>query len=728
MANHPPGRAEALYAPVGRLDPGSLTAFAGALLQAEAERLGLPADAVVFSQELTVADGGLDVVIRGVHPGGLLPAGTSGWQLRTTKGTAPSALDLPGEMKKPGVAELLGSGGTYVLLWPRELNDQQSQRTLKTLREAAPTGTDPERLVLFDAAALAALAIRHPAVIDAFGLSVFGPSLRTLDEVGRELKARRRRYVADAVRRRLIERLQARLGDPGPHAVRAFVLGLAGTGKSRLVYEALADGPLADRTLWAERWDAVEAFLRWAARERRSGGVLVVDGTGPSADLGLADRLEGVLVDGDGVDAVARWRIIVIESIVDSRRHPDGYRDFVVPPLEAAATTQLVASGGGLDPERAAQVAELAEGFPALAFALARTVRENPGVGLGDLVHLHEPNVLLTRALGDPELHRILGPLALFGSVGVDGDDGAELAAIAGAFDLPLNTMRATLERERRRYVGQAGPFRFITPLALAVWLAIDVLESVSDIDEIVMGLPRGLRRAFHDQLVLFGGPHPELARAMKRMVTERGLLDPATFGEEAADVVRAAATTIPVTVAAELNAMLAACDDKRLRELPRGALLGAIVRLVRNPATTSEGMTALFALARVDACDSPSRSRFHEAFDVAQGATEGMLVRRLAWLRERSDDPLDLAGRELLIAACTALTAVRADAPGGDIATMTIDAFPSERAALLETWRERDTSIDRRTSGVASRQPSEWQLATLRREAGEILLRLENA
>ena len=267
---------------IGRLDAGALTAFVDALLRAEFARLALPAAALVMSTELNVADDGLDAVLHGVPPGGPLPAGMSGWQLKAYKRTAPSALKLEEELAKPAPRRLLADGGTYVLLWPRELDKRQHDAVMRRLRDGAP-GTPPERLVLFDVTAVTALAERHPAVVQQFGLSAFA-ALRTIEELGRQLQAETRPYATDAPRDAIAERLAALLTAPGPAALRAVVLGLPGTGKTRVVYEALVRAGLDDDALYADTWEGMEQFLAWVAREPRSHGLLVVDDTGPAAD------------------------------------------------------------------------------------------------------------------------------------------------------------------------------------------------------------------------------------------------------------------------------------------------------------------------------------------------------------------------------------------------------------------------------------------------------------
>jgi len=68
---------------VTRLDPGTLTALMARLLQAEAERIGMPAEAVVVSDALTDADGGLDARVDDTPAESeRIPPGLSGFQFK----------------------------------------------------------------------------------------------------------------------------------------------------------------------------------------------------------------------------------------------------------------------------------------------------------------------------------------------------------------------------------------------------------------------------------------------------------------------------------------------------------------------------------------------------------------------------------------------------------------------------------------------------------------------
>lgn len=82
---------------IARLDPTTFTALMGRLLSAEAASIGLPAGAVVTSDALTEADGGLDALIEAAvgddqDLGRFIPGLPSGFQFKTNR-----------DKNKPGV-------------------------------------------------------------------------------------------------------------------------------------------------------------------------------------------------------------------------------------------------------------------------------------------------------------------------------------------------------------------------------------------------------------------------------------------------------------------------------------------------------------------------------------------------------------------------------------------------------------------------------------------------
>src|SRR4051794_2238564 len=103
---------------VTRLDAGTFTSLLRGLLQAEADKLGMPANALVLSEALTEGDGGLDARMDDVPAASqTIPAGLVGFQFKAYKSKSIGAKEFEGELTKAGPTRVLSEGGTYVLAW-----------------------------------------------------------------------------------------------------------------------------------------------------------------------------------------------------------------------------------------------------------------------------------------------------------------------------------------------------------------------------------------------------------------------------------------------------------------------------------------------------------------------------------------------------------------------------------------------------------------------------------
>ncbi|UUY05510.1 hypothetical protein LRS13_08330 [Svornostia abyssi] len=201
---------------VTRLDAGTLTTLMSALLTAEAARLNMPPNAVVVSQALNDADGGLDARIDEVPvaPDNLLPSGLVGFQFKARKSKTFSNEELRAELAKPGPTRILQQRGTYVLVVQADLNDQQRSLIEQRLaEEASLIAADPQCLV-WDATAIEAFAQHHVAVVEGLELESF-EAVRALPEIEQSLRIAERPYEADDRRREAIEQIRSRATGSG---------------------------------------------------------------------------------------------------------------------------------------------------------------------------------------------------------------------------------------------------------------------------------------------------------------------------------------------------------------------------------------------------------------------------------------------------------------------------------------------------------------------------------
>jgi hypothetical protein len=629
---------------VTRLDAGSLTTLMRGLLQAEADRLGLPPNAVVVSDALTEADGGLDARMHDVPAESqYIPIGLVGFQFKARKTKTVGNLDLDQELAKPGPTRILKDEGTYVLVWQADLNDKQRSAAESTLQEKAKKVVEDPNVDIWDATAIVALAERHPAVVEGLELAEFG-AVRGLSELDDTLRVGERPYEADAERTEAIRQIRERANAEDPDPIVVTVHGLAGTGKTRLVVEALDANGLRDRVLYASSAEGLHTFVGRIVKDERTEGILVVDELDDSDRKAIHERLAATR---------GRWRLVAIVPQATRGLRAAGARDVLLPPLSEDATQRLVEATSGLPEAQARTVANVARGFPELAFRLAEELSLDPSLDLVQLAHLDRPNDVLRRALPEENVRRALKPLSLFTGIGVDGELGYQIEEVAAAFGRSVAEIRQVVDIElrRRRFVSAAGRYRLVSPTLVAIWLAVELIDETPDLDQIISRLSPPVQEAFYDQLELFGPHADQLAPALERLLRERRFQEPGAFDEAAGRFLRASAAIVPSQVAAGIDSILRAATQEQLRTLPRRDLVWALQILLWWPGTWKIAITNLYRLAQreTETWANNATGQFREAFSVYLSGSTVPYEQRIRWLSaiiaDASEDELPLLG-----------------------------------------------------------------------------------
>jgi hypothetical protein len=585
---------------IARLDPGSFNAFVGGLLAAETERLSLPATSLVMSDAIDESDGGLDALIKDVaasdlQPPSSFPQGEIGLQLKSQRRKAPNAFGLAGELRKPGPKRVLATGGTYILISSQDLNAAQREALEQALaseaaKVVAETGDSswPPKTMLWDATTLALMSRTHPAPVAEIGIADFGHAL-TLPELMQSLHAHERPFQSDQPRDVAVDRLRARAGEQSEDPLLMTVHGAPGVGKTRAVAHALNTDELRDLVLYVNGAEGLQVLLTRLIRLPVSRGTLFVDEVDEHAVIDACKRLGGL---------AGRWRVVSVTSQTDRRWISEGARNIVLPPLSHEATRRMVEQHPGLPGALAGMVAEVAAGFPELAFSLADELRADPSLDLVRLARLPQPQHVLKRALSDEDLRLHLAPIAMFSGVGFDGELRYEIEAVARAFELDASQMKRYCEAELGRFASKAGRYRMISPLLVAIWLATDLIERTPDFENRVIGLPESLQDAFVQQLEHFGPGAPHLPDALRRVIMDNRFRRPKDFSEAAARFLRAAAAIIPSQVANAIDNLLQVASQDDLRQIPRRDLVWTLRVLLWWPGTWEIAVNRLYLLA----------------------------------------------------------------------------------------------------------------------------------
>jgi hypothetical protein len=630
---------------IGRLDPGSLTSFVGSLLGAEIARLGIPPENLVISDQINENDGGLDGLVQDVprtEPGSssALPVGLVGLQIKATRRKNPAAFELSTELRKPGPKRVLLAGGTYVLVSSQDLNYAQRKALEdEVLAEASlvmqenMAGDRAPCVAVWDAQTLSGLTSLHPAAAIDIGLDDFEQAL-SLSELLESLRAADRPFQTDQARDDAIQRLRERARQASSDPLLLMLHGDAGAGKTRAVAHALDIDELRDLVVYANGVEGLRLLTTRMIRNRSSRGILFVDEVDDSDIFAASNALGGI---------GGRWRIVSVRTRSDHTFLAQGGRNIVLPPLDADATRRLIENSGLPEP-LARMVAEVAEGFPQLAFRLADELVADPGLDLVRLAHLPSSADVLQRALPDEEVRKHLAVIALFNAVGFEEELFYEAQAVAAAFDLDIDRLQLVCDDELARgFVSRAGRYRMVSPRLVAIWLASDLIAKTPRFEDRLLGLPESLTEAFVRQLGYFGPGSPHLPDALRRVIAADRFTRPGLFTEAAGRLLRASAAIVPEQVAETIGALLASASEDDLTGMPRRDLVWTLQVLLWWPETWDAATASLYRLAQheTETWANNATASFAAAFAVFLSGSVVPYAHRAEWLRRAIDEAL---------------------------------------------------------------------------------------
>jgi len=580
---------------LSRLGPLELVEVLRDVLAAEANRVGSGPSVVHFSREVNRRDGGVDGTTD--LPADARPIfcpGPRTWQVKSGAGPG---IDIS---SKPRTREHLASGRDYVLCWSGDDPTTPKKEDVEAeLREWIGEHYPGRTATVLTVPDLIRMVEHTPAVVHRHGGPLFLGY--TVEEWGRRLRVEAYPFVSDSARDDVMAGLRAFALDTEPYGSR-HVLGDTGVGKSRVVFEALdVDGLREITAVVSDVYTFDHTAVRAAMTQPYARMVLVVDDV-TDAQLESLRTLAAAAAD--------RLRLITIGDRGTPRNLGADTNVFDLRALSEGRITALLDSAARprLDPAWAAQVAELAEGYPRLAVVLAETIAAEPAGAIPGLLNRHSVGMLLTRMLsGEETTRQTLAALALFDRIGVDRDVSYELEALASAFDFDALAARAILAAEEGRFVSTAGPYRRVTPRAFAVWLVADLARrQPAPTIEAIAGLPEPLLDAFRRQLQFLGGD-ASIDRVLEEVAhTFAGRFRHAngTLTGSGAAFLHSLAYAVPQLAMRHLTATLTDQDAEHLHAQPphvRREVVWALEHLLWFPQTWQPAADLLLRLAMAE-------------------------------------------------------------------------------------------------------------------------------
>ena len=273
------------------------TAFVDSLIRSHALVNGISDASISTTLRVNVRDGGVDTQVSEA-----MPSDTTGyflvpscWQYKAVDASEISDADLSREVKKHFAKELITKGYGYRLAVCGEVSPVKKQewRALLTDLCRATNPQSPEALVV-SASDLAAWAIRYPAILPAHFRSE-SPSVSCFDSWARSVTAVTPQFVAVGARKATTQRIDVHIDlTIQPIQPTLSIQGLAGVGKTRLVYEVIAQkGASRHLVLYASDGARAEEVATSLANDQRTSCILVADECNVSSRLRIASILKG---------------------------------------------------------------------------------------------------------------------------------------------------------------------------------------------------------------------------------------------------------------------------------------------------------------------------------------------------------------------------------------------------------------------------------------------------
>lgn len=249
-------------AEIQQINPNEAVEFFRELLWAEASETDVVQSSAHVPMAISVPDAGLDATIEDADPSreDIIPAGDSGFQIKSTDMTPNQCKQEvrsdSGSGLKSRIEDLLNEDGTYILVVFEELvgvapqhdKDKLVRRKDAIEEEFEEHGYPNADVRIYDSSKLVgfvncfpALIAKHKGVDHVVDHSTWSRSAtRDVEE-----------FFPDEKRKEQIESIREILRDSKEHCPVIRVTGLPDVGKTRLVYEALAEDDLQERVIYS---------------------------------------------------------------------------------------------------------------------------------------------------------------------------------------------------------------------------------------------------------------------------------------------------------------------------------------------------------------------------------------------------------------------------------------------------------------------------------------------
>ena len=629
--------------------------FVDRLIRAEAACAGLAQAEIETQLRVNIKDGGVDTEVRQA-----IPCSKTGWfevptcwQFKAMDAKDIEKNDLQSEIKKPYAKKLIQMGYGYRLcllgdLAPSELQEWESQ--LNSEATAINPQTPAPRVI--HGGHLLDWAECFPGIIA--NLRNWPQGVFHWDAWAANCRAVTRHYVPNSdwedFRRQILEHLKFNQPCVGGNPC-LFIGGAAGVGKTRLVFESLAELPQSSSlvVIVEDEQEAIKVGT-WLANGDRQYAILVADECSPQTRFILNKFLQG---------HAHRVRVISIDN-TGEHLESGASQLLLTPPDALKNADNILEANFNLVPEaRRRRYAQLSRGFIRLA---ADMCQHDAEVSVGQMGGLLEGVERYARHRLGKNLPFLSG-IALFHKLGFRDDVAGELDLLCQLTGYSrqqfIDGVRAT--RESPGFVVQAGRYWYITPEIVAQVLFNEAWQRfvAPDLESFFKKLPDEMKQQLVDRVATHA--RKEVRDQVGSFfcgwfarLTARDLAEPPMTSTAAAIV-----EALPGEFLPQLRAIIEAARPGELQEIPpyasgapwgpRRTLVWLLQRLVSFPEFFEDCEACLFQLAVEESepqVGNNATEIWSNLFSVYCSGTAKPFQERLPCLERSLGSPIDREAR----------------------------------------------------------------------------------
>jgi DNA polymerase III delta prime subunit len=455
------------------LTDAELNNLMGNLLLAQAYKCGSPISEVRINTEVTAGDDGCDgwSAKPEINDNWLGEADTC-WQFKT--GTNGQPARLIGEVTKRIPRETLSSGGRFVVVASGSSSGKpgEGRRRTRLVEEAVAACIPVEKIEVIGSGRLTNWVNQNPAIAAYWAGHPEG--IWTLNDWLNSDEHKVLWQATDVIKSE-IEARRFDLDFNTGNLLHLHIQGPPGVGKTRFALELCRDAAWRNAVIYVRDASYFNLFDLIDGAIRNEGIQLMI--VADEIQLEHQQPLRDSIGRGDG-----RIRLITIGHCPS----PDPARipALLIYPLERQAMSEVVKGWHPeMPPEHVDFIVHFADGYVRLARLAGNAVAQNPSMNIRELLGCDEIRVFLDRMLGTGDRQH-LHVVAVLTSVGWMDDKQAEGEAIARHFNLDWNRVRHMVDEYHRRFgiVPQGGRYRYISPVPLGIYLAVEAWNTYPDL------------------------------------------------------------------------------------------------------------------------------------------------------------------------------------------------------------------------------------------------------